>query len=121
MKSNYEHFITIYRDLYETYFTNTYNSLVIECNEKSFFDSLCKDYNHSKKCLLTILSNIIVSIHFNIDRSTLNCDNMDTYITSLKNNITNTLLTLNITKFFDHECDLDIDNNMQQLNSNKKL
>ena len=67
-------FITIFRDLHEMYYTNTCNSLVKSSDQfiTTTFERLGKLSGHSSRCLLTILANLAVSVHFTIDRKQLN-------------------------------------------------
>ena len=106
MASRHNPFITIFRDLHEEYYTTTFNS-IISRNDKFIvdtFDTIKRLSNHSNQCMLNILSNIIVSIHFNLDRKKLNFASYDSYMKSLRTEIFNTVSCINIANMFNHEC-----------------
>jgi len=100
-------FLNIFAELHTSYFRETNNSLV--CNDNpdimTIFNALCNHIPHSKKCILTIVSNLIVSIHFNLERENLNWVSLDAYIKCIHSNIDELLFDSDIIKLFDHECD----------------
>lgn len=114
MSSKHQPFITIFRDLYEKYFTSTYNSLIKRDDEYVIktFDKLQLLSKHSPRCILNILANLVISIHFNLDRKKLNYYEHDLYIQSLKEEISKLSSFVNINELFDHVC-----NNLDNSNS----
>lgn len=105
--SNKHHpFITIFRDLHEEYYTRTCNSIVKRDNNNivNTFDKFKKLSNHSDKCVLNILANLAVSIHFNLDRKTFTYQTHDQYMSSVKKEVSATTSIINISKLFDHVC-----------------
>jgi len=106
LSHKHQPFITIYRDLHEDYFTRTFNSIVREddINVVNKFNSLQEMSGHSKQCILEILANVIISIHFNLDRKKLNIKTHDIYIRSIELEIKNILLNIDIKNFFSHDC-----------------
>lgn len=106
LSDKHQPFITIYRDLHESYFTSTFNSIINRDDEyvNKTFDNFKKLLNHSNQCLLNILANLIVSIHFNFDRNNLDCNNYNLYMMSINKEINNILSVIDLAKLFDHEC-----------------
>jgi hypothetical protein len=106
LASNYQPFIPIFRDLHESYYTSTFNSIVKRDDKYvvETFDKLQELSKHSKQCLLNILANLIVSIHFNMDRKKLQYTNQKAYLKSLQKAINEIISVVNMPKLFDHEC-----------------
>ncbi|XWV25632.1 putative ORFan [Tupanvirus deep ocean] len=123
LASKHQPFITIFRDLHEEYYTKTFNSIVNR-NDKyviDTFDGFQKKSNHSKQCLLNILANLVVSIHFNIDRNKLQYNNYDTYMKSLHRIVNETITVINMEKLFSHECNRSVDENLKPLTNGEKF
>lgn len=119
LASEYHPFITIFRDLHEKYYTDTFNAILNNNTlVRQQFDNIKKISNHSYKCLLNILANLTVSVHFNIDRTKLKFKNRDEYLTSVKNEIHSILSLINIFKLFDHIC-TDTDTDIKLINEGK--
>lgn len=99
-------FITLFRDLHEKYYTATFNSIINrgDKNVVEMFDNLKKLTNHSNRCILNILANLSVSVHFNIDRKKLIFITYDEYISSVGNEVSIVLSAINLPKLFDHIC-----------------
>jgi hypothetical protein len=106
LSDNHQPFIPIFRDLHETYYTSTFNSIVGRDNKYvvETFDKLQQLSLHSHQCMLNILANLIVSVHFNLDRKNLNYRSYDLYMKSLKKEIGNIISVVNLAKLFDHKC-----------------
>jgi len=106
LTTNKQPFITIFRDLHEEYYTRTHNAIINNDDEfvKTIFDKLHRLSNHSNKCILTILANLIVSIHFNLNRKILDHTSHDNYIKTLSKEIKTTIFVINFKKLFDHPC-----------------
>lgn len=99
-------FITIFRDLHENYYTSTFNSIVL-CNDKNIvkkFNQFQQLIKHSKQCILNILANLIISIHFNLDRKKLDHTEYESYMKTLEDEIKNTISIVDIPKLFEHDC-----------------
>ena len=129
LKSKHQPFIELFSELHTEYFTTTHNSIIN--NDNAYitltFNNLCDktteyggpsgkttEYGgpsgkskHSKKCILTIVANLIVSVHFNMDRTKLDYVSLGTYIKSVRSEITEILSEIDIEKLFDHKCDLN--------------
>lgn len=106
LSGKYQPFITIFRDLHEIYYTNTCNS-IINSNDKfvaETFTKFQKLSNHSDRCILTILANLTVSVHFNIDRKQLDYSDRIRYTHCLKREISKLINLVDIPKLFDHNC-----------------
>lgn len=104
--SKHHPFITIFRDMHEKYYTKTFNA-IINRNDKyvvTTFDNFNKLCKHSISCMLTILANLSISVHFNLDREKLDASNHNSYCKSLSREISNTISTINIAKLFEHNC-----------------
>ena len=123
LNSNHQPFIPIFRDLHEVYYTSTYNSIVKRDDKfvVDTFDKLQTLSKHSKKCLLNILANLIVSIHFNLDRKKLQCKNYDMYMKSLHKAIDDVITVVNMPKLFDHECKSINDSELKLLSEGEKF
>lgn len=121
--NKHQPFITIFRDLHESYYTSTYNSIVSRDDDyvTKTFDNFKKLSGHSNQCMLNILANLVVSIHFNLDRNKLDCTSYDLYMKSVNGEIHNTISLIDISKFFDHECTGPADNELQPLAPNAKF
>lgn len=106
LTDNHQPFITIFRDLHENYYTSTFNSIVKRDDDYvvKTFDKFYQLTKHSLQCVLTILANLIVSIHFNLDRKKLNYRDYNSYMKTLKNEISIVSNIVNISKLFDHKC-----------------
>ncbi len=110
LSDKHQPFITIFRDLHEDHFTRTFKLIfdtVIDTSENpivKFFSDLSIISNHSKICLLNIIANLTVSVHFNIDRKKLNIKNYTAYIKSLVEEIKRTIPITELSKLFDHIC-----------------
>jgi hypothetical protein len=123
LADKYQPFITIFRDLHETYYTSTFNS-IIKRDDKyvvDTFDKFQQLSNHSKQCLLNILANLIVSIHFNLDRKKLQYKNYHTYMVSLKKAIDEIISVTNMPKIFDHQCNGLKDSELKPLPDGEKF
>ncbi|XWV26970.1 putative orfan [Tupanvirus soda lake] len=123
LSSKHQPFITIFRDLHEAYYTKTFNS-IIKKDDKfvvDTFDRFQKISNHSKQCLLNVLANLIVSIHFNIDRKKLEYNNYNAYMKSLHVVINETIAVINMEKLFSHECNGVDDSKLQPLSDGEKF
>ena len=109
LASKQQVFIDIFIDLHTTYFTQTNNSVVLSDNSYIIdtFNNFHKQISHSKKCILTIVANLVISIHFNLPREKFDYTNIDTYIKSVQMQIDIFLSDFDIAKLFDHECDLN--------------
>lgn len=99
-------FITLLKGIHEKYYTTTFNSFISRDDEyvNHVFDRLQSESDHSKQCLLNILSNLIVTIHFSIRRESLDHSTYDAYIKSVYDAIEDTIMMFDIKKLFDHEC-----------------
>lgn len=99
-------FITLLTGIHEKYYTTTFNSFISRDDDyvNHVFDRLQSESDHSKQCLLNILSNLIVTIHFSMNRESLDYHTYDAYIKSVENTIENTIMMFDIKKLFDHEC-----------------
>jgi len=121
LTSKHQPFITIFRDTHEKYFTKVYQKMVAKQDEKLIqtFDQFQKITNHSVHCLLNILANLTVSVHFNLDRKKLQCNNYDNYVASLETEIDETISVglPAILKIFNHEppCQGPCDSELQFL------
>ncbi|AYV85620.1 MAG: putative orfan [Satyrvirus sp.] len=106
LSSNHQPFITIFRDAHEKYYTSTYNSIAKKDNKHVvvIFDMLQKISGHSYSCLLNILANLIVSIHFNIDRKKLDYRKYESYLETLNEEINVTSSIAKINDLFNHKC-----------------
>lgn len=106
LKSKHQPFIDFFSDLHMEYFTTTHNSIINNDNEyiTLTFNNLCEKSKHSKKCILTIVANLIVSVHFNMDRTKLDYVSLGTYVKSIREEITEILSEIDIEKLFDHKC-----------------
>lgn len=104
---NHQPFIVIFRDLHENHFTRTFRSIFDDKSVEPivyFFNELEKISKHNKICLLNIIANLTVSVHFNLDRKKLNINNCTNFIKSLIAEINRIILAVDISKLFDHEC-----------------
>lgn len=99
-------FITIFRDAHEKYYTTTFNSIIKKDDTYvvATFNNFAKVCEHSKQCLLNILANLTVSIHFNLDRPELDITSYEKYMASLKSEILKKLSIIQLKKLFDHVC-----------------
>lgn len=107
LASPHHPFITIARDFYETYFTKTFNSIIKGDDlyvTKKFDEFQNLTAGHSKQCMLNILSNMIISIHFNIFREKLDYTSYERYMESLRNEIVKTWDVIDVVKLFNHSC-----------------
>ena len=123
IKSKHHPFITIFRDTHEKYYTSTFNS-IIKRDDKyvvETFDKFSELGNHSKQCLLGILANLIVSIHFNLDRSKLIVSSYDLYMQSLEEEILRTIFVIQIDKLFDHICTGPNDSDLKLIPDGEKF
>ena len=61
LASKHHPFITIYRDLHESYYTTTFNSIIKRDDKyvSETFDEFKNLSNHSNQCMLNILANLI--------------------------------------------------------------
>lgn len=110
-------FITIFRDLHQSYYTSTFNSIVNK-NDKYVTETFNKFHalsGHSKQCILNVLANLIISIHFQFNRKNLNHKSYDLYMVSIKKEINSLLSTINIQKLFDHICTGATDDKLVEL------
>ena len=96
----------IYANLYEVYFKDIYNALITKNDNyvNNVFDKFKDLSNHAPQCLLCILINIIVLVHFNLDRNKLNIDNIGEYFESVKIEIDKNLNLIDIQSLFNHQC-----------------
>jgi hypothetical protein len=123
LASKHQPFIPIFRDLHETYYTSTFNS-IIKRDDKyvtDTFDNFQKLSNHSKQCMLNVLANLIVSIHFNLDRKNLQYKEYDTYMSSLRKTIDDVITVVDIQEMFNHECSGPKDSDLQLLSDGEKF
>ena len=106
LSDKYQPFIRILRDLHQAYYTTTYESLVDQNDEyiTKTYDSFKQLSNHSPKCVLTILGNLIVTVHFNLDRTKLKYHNRNKYIKTVKKEIKKTIPDGCIERLFEHQC-----------------
>ena len=106
MKSNHEPFITFFRDAHEKYYTAKVNSLVTGDDKfvTETFDNFAKICNHTQRCLLTIIANIAISVHFNLDRQKLDTTNYEIYCGSVSKEVYKVMSVINIAKLFEHTC-----------------
>lgn len=95
-------FLSTYVDCHEKYFTDYYNN-----RKKTDNDFISKISTHNPRCILNIVANLSISVHFNLNRKTLNVANIDTYRRSLRTEILIVIDTVDINKLFDHICDLN--------------
>lgn len=123
LASKHHPFITIFRDLHENYYTTTFNSIVKRDDEfvTKTFDKFYELSGHSKQCILNVLANLIISIHFNLERQNLDTKDYDSYIKSLKKEIIKTTVIVNIPKLFDHECTGPKDSELKLISSGEKF
>ena len=123
LSSKHHPFITIFRDLHESYYTSTYNSILArdDAYVVKTFDNFQKLSGHSKQCLLNILANLAVSIHFNLDRQKLNYHTYDLYMASIKKEINSIMAAITIHKLFDHVCTDVSDDQLKALEPGSKF
>jgi hypothetical protein len=123
MSSNYHPFITLFKDLHELFFTKSYNDFfdkpTAPINES--FDKLSFESKHSKHCLLSIIANLTVSVHFNLDRTKFDCTNLDSYVKTLNLEIDRIISMVNFDKLFEHECNMEDNITMKKLAENAKF
>ena len=76
LADEHQPFITIFRDLHEKYYTRIYNSIITGEDKyiTETFDKFKKLSNHPTKCILNLLGNYIVSVHFNTAVGNSICD-----------------------------------------------
>lgn len=103
LASAHHPFIEILSNLHQSYFTKL-NNLII-ADDIDIFDNLHNKIPHSNKCILTIVANLIVTIHFNIPRESLDYSDEDTYTKSICAGINNILSDIEIETLFNHKCD----------------
>lgn len=123
LSSKHHPFITIFRDLHESYYTSTYNSILARDDEYvvKTFDNFQELSGHSKQCLLNILANLTVSIHFNLNRQNLNYSTYDLYMASLNKEINSIMDAIDMHKLFDHVCTGPSDNQLKPLEAGSKF
>ena len=123
MADRHQPFITILRDMHEEYYTRTFNSIITRNNEfvNETFGKFSKLCNHSKQCLLNILANLAVSVHFNLDRSKLDITDYESYCSTLSKEITKTMSVINIAKLFEHTCTGPADDKLVLLKEEEKF
>jgi len=121
--SNQQYFITIFRDLHENYYTTVFNSIVMHSDPNIIktFDEFRRLSNHSYRCILNILANLIISVHFNLDRKKLDCSSYNAYMKSLSKEIWDTVSVIDIAKLFDHECNVLQDNDLKVIPEGEKF
>lgn len=123
LANNHQPFIPLFRDLHETYYTSTFNSIVRR-DDKYVIDTFDKFQNlskHSKQCLLNILANLIVSVHFNLNRIDLQIENYNIYMKTLQAEITNVISVIDLVKLFDHKCEGLSDTDLKVLSDGEKF
>lgn len=120
LSDNHQPFITIFRDLHENHFTRTCKLIVDNSDESivNFFNEQEKISKHNKYCLLNILANLTVSIHFNLNRKKLDTKSYTTFMESLVTEIKNTIPATKLFNLLDHECTEP--SNAEILNLNKR-
>jgi hypothetical protein len=124
LRDKYHTFITIFRDLHEIYYTKTFNSIIKRDDDyvTKIFDQFRSVTSHSYQCLLNILANLTVSIHFNVDRKKLDVTTYESYMTTLQNEINDTIDTLDLKQLFvDHQCSGPKDNELVEIPLGKKF
>jgi hypothetical protein len=116
-------FIVIFKDAHEKYYTDTFNSFITKNDTyvTEIFDLLQSHKGHSKQCLLNILSQIAVSVHFNLDRKKFDVINYDSYMKSVTDEIVETLSVFDIVKLFNHECNGVADADLVLLKDGQKF
>lgn len=107
LSDNKQPFISIFRDLHEEYYTKVYNSMVEK--DDLFISQMFNEFNvfipgHSNKCILTVLANLAISVHFNLNRKKLDFSDHDSYMNSVTKQINSTIDTVNIHNLFSHNC-----------------
>lgn len=105
----YEPFITIFRDLHEKYYTKNFNLIITNSNDakQNFFLSIQSESKHSIRCIINIVANLAVSVHFNMDRTKLEFQSCDKYVNCVYQESYRLVSVINIPKLFDHICTID--------------
>jgi hypothetical protein len=103
----YQPFIAIYRDIHEIYYTNACNSIIKRDDHfiVEQFNKFCVlSKYHNSRCILNIIANLAVTVHFNLNRKKLDHTTLDKLVHSLKLEIADTIRPVDIDKLFEHNC-----------------
>ena len=128
LTSNNQPLIKLFAELHEKYYTATFNLLLENNKQRSrvvveLFENLHKQTNHSIFCILKILANLFVSVHFNIDRNKLIFATKENYGASLKTVLMETFGYISIDKLFafDHDCNTETNHPTTSLKPGEKF
>lgn len=108
MSKKEQPFFEIFKDIHEQFYTKIFNSLVrtddFYIMEKFIKFSVLSN-GHNEICLLKIVSQIAIQVHFAIDRRKLDHQSLDVFSTSLERELTVMMNKLDvIEQMLDHQC-----------------
>jgi ABC-type siderophore export system fused ATPase/permease subunit len=101
--------LELFANVSENYFNKCYKSLVLRDDEYivKIFDDMKAQFGHSQLCLLIIIANSCMKIHFEMDREKLDVSSYDNYMKSVKAQL-DTLMGVDFitmsTASFGHNC-----------------
>lgn len=114
-------FYEVFKLLHEEYYTKIYNLIVKKENRNisNLFDDFRGLSNHSNVCILGIISEIAVKVHFTFNRKNLSLENLESYQESILKEISNQFDAIDIRPLLNHSCQ-EI-SNLKPLAKNKKF
>lgn len=119
-------FIGIIKSLHEIYYNTTYNSFLAQLEDSSMTPSVITDIylhleTHHIRCILTVLANLVVSVHYNLTRENLDTTTMASFTKTLREEIISTISFVDLEKLFDHPCDISKDNELRYLSEGENI
>ena len=123
LKNNYEPLINMLINTYEKGYTNECNSIIARDDMVivETFDTFSKLCNHSKKCLLSMLSELTVNVHFHLDRSKFKINGLDSYLNFIEYYILTILSHLKMDKLLENTCACSDDNELKLIPPGEKF